>query len=155
MEYTAREIADILNGEIEGDPEIKVKGFSKIEQGEEGTISFISNPKYSKYIHSTKASIVLVNKDFKPDEFNGSKHTLIRVEDAYQAFAKLLTLQDNHKLYKSGISQKATIQESTRIGKDVLIDDFVYIGEHAVIEDNVKILPHTYVGDHVVVGKNT
>jgi len=155
MEYTAREIADILNGEIEGDPEIKVKGFSKIEQGEEGTISFIANPKYSKYIHSTKASIVLVNKDFSLEESNGLKHTLIRVEDAYQAFAKLLTLQDNHKLYKTGISKNATIQDNARIGREVFIDDFVYIGENAVIGDNVKILPHTYIGDHVVIGNNT
>jgi len=155
MEYTAQEIADILNGEIEGDPQTKVNGFSKIEQGEEGTISFIANPKYSKYIHSTKASIVLVNKDFKSTEPNGYKHTLIRVEDAYQAFARLLAIEDNHKLEKTGISEKATIQEGARIGKEVFIDDFVYIAENAVIEDHVKIFPHTYIGQGVVIGKNT
>ncbi len=155
MEYTAKEIADILNGEIDGDPQVKVQGFSRIEEGREGTISFIANPKYNKYIHSTKASVILVNKDFKPEDNNGHRHTLIRVDDAYRAFARLLTLQDNNKLKKTGISSKATIQESARIGKDVFIDDFVYIGENAVIEDGVKILPHSYIGDGVTLGRNT
>jgi UDP-3-O-[3-hydroxymyristoyl] glucosamine N-acyltransferase len=155
MEYTAQEIADILNGEIEGDPNIKVNGFSKIEEGKQGTISFIANPKYSKFIHTTGASIVLVNKDFKEEQGNGNNQTLIRVDDAYQAFARLLTLQNDNQLDRSGISQRATIHESARIGKNVLIEDFVYIGEHAVIEDDVKILAHTYVGAHVAIGKGT
>jgi UDP-3-O-[3-hydroxymyristoyl] glucosamine N-acyltransferase len=155
MEYTAQEIADILNGKIEGDPNTKVSGFSKIEEGKEGTISFIANPKYSKYINTTKASIVLVNKDFSKEHTNGAHLTLIRVEDAYQGFAKLLTLQDSNKLKRTGISKMATIHPSATIGEHVLIDDFVYIGENAVIEDNVKILPHTYIGEGVVIGKNT
>ncbi|HKL37555.1 MAG TPA: UDP-3-O-(3-hydroxymyristoyl)glucosamine N-acyltransferase [Bacteroidales bacterium] len=155
MEYTAQEIADILNGKIEGDPNTTVSGFSKIEEGKEGTISFIANPKYSKYINTTKASIVLVNKDFNKEHANGAHLTLIRVEDAYQAFARLLTLQESNKLKKSGISKMSTIHKSATLGKNVLIDDFVYIGENAVIEDNVKILPHTYIGEGVVIGKDT
>ena len=155
MEYTAQEIADILNGEIEGDPNTKVSGFSKIEEGKAGTISFIANPKYSKYINTTKASIVLINKDFSKEHTNGAHLTLIRVEDAYQGFAKLLTLQDSNKLKRTGISKMATIHQSATIGKNVLIDDFVYIGENAVIGDNVKILPHTYIGEDVMIGQNT
>lgn len=153
MEYTARQIADMLNGDLEGDPELKIKGFSKIEEGEEGTISFIANPKYSKYLNSTKASAVLVGRDFKAE--NGINTTLIRVDDAYQAFAKLLTLQNNNKLNTSGISTKATIRENAKVGKDVFIDDYVFIGEHAEIGDNVKIFPHTYIGDNVKIGKDT
>lgn len=153
MEYTARQIADLLNGDLEGDPEIKVEGFSKIEEGKERTISFIANPKYSKYLHSTNASVVLVSRNFKAE--NGTKTTLIRVDDAYQAFAKLLTLQNNNKLNTSGISSKATIRESAKIGENVLIDDYVYIGKHVVIGNNVKILPHTYIGDHVSIGQET
>lgn len=153
MEYTARQIADILNGDLEGDPEIKIKGFSKIEEGKEGTISFIANPKYFKYIHSTKASVVLVSRDFKTE--NGINTTLIRVNDAYQAFAKLLALQNNNKLNTTGVSSKATIKENAKAGKNVLIDDYVYIGKHAVIGDNVKILPHSYIGDDVTIGQDT
>lgn len=153
MEYTAQEIADILKGEVEGDPEIKVNGVSKIEEGKEGTLSFIANPKYSKYIYSTRASVVLVNRNFKPE--NGINSTLIRVEDAYQALAKLLALQDSHKRNKAGISSKATIRESAQIGKNVLIDDYVYIGENAVIEDNVKVLAHNYIGEDVTIGQDT
>jgi UDP-3-O-[3-hydroxymyristoyl] glucosamine N-acyltransferase len=153
MEYTVKEIAEILNGKIEGDPNTKIQGFSKIEEGQAGTISFIANPKYSKYIYSTKASAVLVNKDFKSE--NGVNSTLIRVEDAYQAFAKLLTLQNNHKLKKKGVSSKSTIKENSKLGKDVFIDDYVYIGEHVNIGDNVKILPHTYIGDHVTIKNDT
>ncbi len=153
MDYTARQIADILNGDLEGDPEQRINGFSKIEEGKEGTISFIANLKYSKYINSTEASVVLVNRDFKAE--NGTNTTLIRVDDAYQAFAKLLTLQNNNKLNTSGISSKASIRENAKVGKDVLIDDYVFIGEHAEIGDNVKILPHTYIGDNVKIGNDT
>ncbi len=155
MEYTAQEIAEILNGEIEGDPQIKVSGFSKIEEGKAGTISFIANPKYSKYLHTTKASVVLINKDFKEEASNAGAHALIRVDDAYQAFARLLTLQDDGKLKRNGISDKASIKEGATVGENVLIDDFVYIGENAVIEDEVKLLPHTFIGEGVVVGKGT
>ena len=153
MAYTAQQIAGILNGEIEGDPNIQIEGFSKIEEGKAGTISFISNPKYSKYIYSTNASIVLVNRNFQTD--NGITTTLIRVDDAYQAFAKLLMLQNSSEIKRTGVSSKATVEKGAQIGQDVLIDDFVYIGENAVIEDHVKVLPHTFIGDHVHIGKET
>jgi UDP-3-O-[3-hydroxymyristoyl] glucosamine N-acyltransferase len=153
MEYTAQQIAEILNGEVDGDPGTIVNGFSKIEEGEKGTISFIANPKYARYIHTTKASIVLVKKDFNTE--NGIGKTLIRVEDPYQAIAKLLSLIDPNKIDKKGISPNASIRENAKIGKDVFVDDFVYIGENAVVEDNVKILAQTFIGDHAVIKRNT
>lgn len=153
MEYTVQQIADILKGEIVGDPKTIITGFSKIDEGKKGTISFIANPKYTKYLNTTEASVVLVNKDFDTNsDFQG---TLIKVEDAYYSFAKLLYLQDNHKITAEGVSNHATIRESASIGKKVLISDFVYVGENTIIEEGVKILPNTYIGDNVTIKKNT
>lgn len=153
MEYTAQEIADILKGEIDGDPNAKVKGFSKIEEGKKGTIAFIANPKYSKYINTTEASIVLVNRDFPAKA--PAHSTLIKVDNAYHAFATLLTLQDDHKIKGSGIHETATVKESAKIGKNAYIAEYVYIGENTTIEDEVKILPHSYIGDNVTIKKGT
>ncbi len=153
MEYTAQEIANILKGEVEGDPETKVNGFSKIDEGQKGTISFIANPKYNKYISNTDASVVLVNKDFSTDGPVNS--TLIKVDDAYTAFAKLLTLQDNHDIPDTGISNSAKIKSSATLGDNVSLNEHVYIGENATIEDDVKILPNCYIGDNVTVKKGT
>jgi UDP-3-O-[3-hydroxymyristoyl] glucosamine N-acyltransferase len=153
MEFTVQEIANVLNGKVEGDPEIKIHGFSKIEEGKEGTLSFIANPKYTKYIYDTNASVVIVNNDLSfTDEV---KTTLIRVSDAYQSFAKLLHLADNHKIEETGVSKKASISDKAKLGKDIFIADNVYIGKDTVIEDNVKILPNCYIGDNVVIRKNT
>jgi UDP-3-O-[3-hydroxymyristoyl] glucosamine N-acyltransferase len=153
MEYTAQEIANILKGEVEGDPGIKVSGFSKIDEGQKGTISFIANPKYNKYINNTEASVVLVNKDFTADGQVNS--TLIKVDDAYSAFAKLLTLQDNHDIPDTGISDSAKIKDSAKIGENVSISEHVYIGENVTIEDDVKILPNCYVGDKSTIKKGS
>ena len=153
MEYTAQEIADLLKGVVEGDPNIKIKGFSKIEEGKKETISFIANPKYTKYIYDTDASAVLVNKDFKTN--SDVKSTLIKVDNAYHAFAKLLTMQDRGQIKEKGISKSASIKENAEIGEGAYISDFVYIGEKAKIGKNVKILPHTYIGDGVIIKDNT
>ncbi len=153
MEFTVQEIANILNGKVEGDPEIKIHGFSKIEEGKEGTLSFIANPKYTKYIYDTNASVVIVNNELSFTD--AVKTTLIRVSDAYQSFAKLLHLADNHKIEEKGVSEKASISDKAKLGKDIFIADNVYIGKDTVIEDNVKILPNCYIGDNVVINKNT
>src|SRR6056297_2008061 len=153
MEFTVQEIANILNGKVEGDPEIKIHGFSKIEEGKEGTLSFIANPKYTKYIYDTNASVVIVNNELSFTD--AVKTTLIRVSDAYQSFAKLLHLADNHKIEEKGVSEKASISDKAKLGKDIFIADNVYIGKNTVIEDNVKILPNCYIGDHVIIKKNT
>ena len=110
MEFTAKQIAEILNGTVEGNPDVKVNNLSKIEEGKQATLSFLANPKYTNYIYTTKASIVIVNNDFVPEKEIST--TLIRVEDAYQAFAKLLDTYNQIKLNKTGISEKAHISES-------------------------------------------
>ena len=153
MEFSASQIAEIINGKVEGNPDSKVNYVSKIEDGKEGTLSFLANPKYTSYIYNTEASIVLVNNDFKPEK--KVKPTLIRVDDAYSAFAKLLEYYNKVKLNKSGISTKAHISESALIGENVYIGEFAFIGEGVEIADNAKIYPQVYVGDNVKIGKET
>ena len=117
MKFTAKQIAEILNGTIEGNPDVTVNNLSKIEEGKEGTLSFLANPKYSRFLYKTKASIVIVNSDFIPEKEITS--TLIKVENAYSAFASLLEMYNEVKLNKSGISEQAFISESAKIGKNI------------------------------------
>jgi UDP-3-O-[3-hydroxymyristoyl] glucosamine N-acyltransferase len=153
MEFTAKQIADILNGQIEGDANIKVSKLSKIEEGEPGSISFLANPLYTSYIYTTKASLVILNKDFQLTAPVSA--TLLRVNSAENAFAKLLEMYSQLKLNKSGISKLAFISESAKVGTNVYAGEFSFIGENAKIGNNVKIYPQVYVGDNVVVGDNT
>ncbi len=153
MEFTAKQIAALLEGSIEGDEQAIVSKVSKIEEGEPGSLSFLANPKYTAYIYNTKASIVIVNKDFKAEK--EVKSTLIRVEDAYTAFAKVLDAYKQKMQDKSGISDKASVAATAKIGKDVYIGDFVSIGEHTEIGDGVKIYPNSFIGDHARIGNRT
>ncbi len=153
MEFSAAQIAGILNGKIEGDPNITINYVSKIEEGKKGTLSFLANPKYTQYIYDTEASIVLVNADFKPER--EIRSTIIRVENAYSAFAKLLEVYNQIKLNKSGISEKAHIPVTAVIGNNVYIGEFAVIGDGAVIGDNSKIYPQVFIGDNVKIGNNT
>ena len=153
MDFTAQQIAEFLKGDIDGNPEVKVNNVSKIEEGKPGTISFLANLKYSKYIYTTKSSIVLVNKDFKPESSIAA--TLIRVEDAYQLFASLLDLYVQQIEVKSGIEKLSFIDDTATLGKDIYVGAFAYIGKNVKLGDNVKIYPHSYVGDNVVIGDNT
>ena len=153
MEFSAEQIADLLEGKIEGKPDIKVNNISKIEDGKVGSLAFLANPKYTQYIYSTKASIVLVNKDFKAEKQISA--TLIRVKDAYEAFASLLNVYQQHKNYKEGISEKAIIEETAKLGEALYIGAGVYIGENVIIGDNSKIYPNSYIGDNTKIGENT
>ena len=119
MEFTAQQIADFLGGEIQGNPTVKVSDFSKIEEGKPGTLSFLSNPKYSQYIYDSEASIILVNKNFQPEK--EVLATLIRVEDAYQSLAVLLSLVEQAKPKKTGISPLAYISPSAAVGENVYV----------------------------------
>jgi UDP-3-O-[3-hydroxymyristoyl] glucosamine N-acyltransferase len=152
MEFTAATIAGFLKGEIEGNPEIKVNTVAKIEDGKDGALSFLSNPKYEHYIYTTKSSVVLVNKSFVPS--SKVEATLIRVENAYEAFASLLSLVDQAKPKKRGIHPAAIIEPSAKTGSDVYIGPFVYIGENCIVGDECSVYPHVYVGDNAKVGKN-
>lgn len=152
MEFTAEAIAGFLKGEIEGNPEIKVSTVAKIEEGHSGALSFLANPKYEHYIYSTESSIVLVNKSFVPS--SGIKATLIRVDNAYEAFATLLRLVDQSKPRKKGIHPTAVIETSAKIGSDVFIGPYSYIGENCVIGDGCSVYPNSYIGDNTKLGNN-
>jgi len=153
MEFSANDIAALLNGEVEGNGNIKVSNISKIDQPLPGTLTFLSNPAYTKYIYTTTASIVIVNKDFKAD--NALNCTLIRVDDAYSALAKLLDYYVKTKPSKSGIEQPNFISGSATLGEHIYIGAFAYIGDKVLIGNNVKIYPHVYVGDNVKIGDNS
>lgn len=153
MKFTARQIAEALSGTVEGDASIEVSSLSKIEEGKKGTLTFLANPKYTQFIYNTEASIVIVNEDFSPEK--EIKSTLIRVKDAYSAFAQLLELYQQSKEKRSGISSQAFIAENATVGKNVYIGAFVSIGDHAVIEDDVLIYPHTSIGNHCKIGNAT
>ncbi|WP_159023218.1 UDP-3-O-(3-hydroxymyristoyl)glucosamine N-acyltransferase [Formosa sp. L2A11] len=153
MKFTAEQIAGILEGEVVGNPDIEVSTLSKIEEGVEGALTFLANPKYTHYIYTTKASITIVNNTFVPDHKIDT--TLIKVNDAYKAFSKLLEYYNSVKQNKVGIEQPSFISESSKLGETVYVGAFAYIGEHVKIGDNVKIYPNSYIGDNVIVGDNT
>lgn len=150
MEFSAATIAGFLKGEIEGDPETVVHTIAKIEEGHKGALSFLANPKYEHFIYSTKSSIVLVNKDFAPS--SKIEATLIRVENAYEAFASLLRLVDQSRPRKKGIHPTAVIEQTASVGTDVYIGPYSYIGENCIIGDNCSIYPQVYIGDNTKIG---
>lgn len=152
MEFTATQIAAILEGEIEGNPQTAVYKLSKIEEGEEGSLTFLANPKYTPYIYATKASITLVNKDFAPEQPLST--TLIRVADAYSAFSKLLEYYNQVKHNKIGIETPSFIAESATYGEGLYLGAFAYLGNNVKIGKNVKIYPNVYVGDNVTIGND-
>jgi UDP-3-O-[3-hydroxymyristoyl] glucosamine N-acyltransferase len=153
MEFNAATIAGFLKGEIEGDPEIKVTTVAKIEEGRTGALSFLANPKYEHYLYTTKSSIVLVNRDFVPA--HKVEATLIRVENAYDAFASLLRMVDQARTRKKGIHPAAIIEQSAVIGSDVYIGPFAYIGENCRIGDECSIYPQVYIGESSVIGNKS
>lgn len=152
MEFSAKQIATFIQGEIVGDENATVHTFAKIEEGMPGAISFLSNPKYTSYIYDTQSSIVLVNKDFIPEQ--EVKTTLIKVDNAYESLAKLLNLYEQSKPKLTGISPLAFVAESAKIGKDVYIAPFACIGEHAEVGDNTVIHPHVTIGSGAKIGSN-
>lgn len=153
MKFTATQIAGILNGTIDGDENAVVTQLSKIEEGSKGSLTFLSNPKYTHYIYSTRASITIVNKDFIPD--SRIETTLIRVENAYKAFSQLLEYYNQVKMNKVGMEEPVFIAQSAKYGENLYLGAFSYLGENVRIGDNVKIYPNVYLGDNVVVGNNT
>ena len=152
MEFTAATIAGFLKGEIEGNADIKVNTIAKIEEGQTGALSFLSNPKYEHYLYITKSSVVLVNKSFVPAQ--KVEATLIKVENAYEAFASLLRLVDQARPRKKGIHATAIIESTAKIGSDVFIGPYAYIGENCIIGDGCSIYPHVYIGDNTKLGND-
>ena len=152
MEFSAKQIAEFIQGEIIGDENASVHTFAKIEEGVPGAISFLSNPKYTHYIYNTQSSIVLVNKDFTAE--HEIKTTLIKVENAYESLAKLLNLYEMSKPKKVGIDPLAFISPTAKIGKDVYIAPFACVEDNAEVGDNTILHPHVTVGSGAKVGDN-
>lgn len=153
MKFTALQIATIINGSIEGDDNVVVSKLSKIEEGVNESLSFLSNSKYNNYIYQTNASVVIVNQDFIPEK--AIRATLIRVPDAYRAFTQILNFYNKVKWDKVGFEQPHFIEASAEIGENPYIGAFTYIGKNAKIGKNVKIYPQVYIGDDVVIDDNT
>lgn len=152
MEFSAKQIATFIQGEIVGDENATVHTFAKIEEGIPGAISFLSNPKYTPYLYETQSSIVLVNKDFVPEQ--EVKTTLIKVENAYESLAKLLNLYEQSKPKRVGIDPLAFVAETAKIGKDVYIAPFACVDDHAEVGDNTVIHPHATIGSGAKVGSD-
>ena len=153
MEFSAKQIASFIQGEIVGDENAMVHTFAKIEEGIPGALSFLSNPKYTHYIYNTQSSIVLVNKDFEPE--HEVKPTLIKVDDAYESLARLMTLYESHQPKKKGIDPLASVAKNAKIGENVYIGPFACIEEGAEIGDNTCIHPHVVVGCNAKIGTGT
>ena len=153
MKFKAQQIADILEGDVIGNPEVEVSKLSKIEEGEKGSLTFLSNPKYNSYLYTTNASVTIVNSSFVLEK--EVKTTLIKVADAYKSFSKLLEFYNEVKNNKSGREQPNFIAVSAEIGENEYIGAFVYIGENVKIGNNVKIYPNTNIGDNSIIGDNT
>lgn len=152
MQFTAKDIALLLNGTVEGDPLAAVNMLSKIEEAKSGALSFLANPKYEQYLYTTNASIVIVNKDQALAQPVST--TLIRVDNAYSAFSLLLEQYNTIKLHKSGIEQPSYIHPSVKVGENVYVGAFAYISADAKIGNNCKIYPNCFVADNVTLGDN-
>ncbi len=153
MKFTAEQIAGILEGTVIGNPEAEVFKLSKIEEGTEGSLSFLSNSKYQNYIYTTQASVVIINNNFKPEK--PVKTTLIKVDDAYGAFSKILEFYSQVKNNKIGIEAPSVISETAKYGEALYLGSFSYVGENVIIGNNVKIYPNCFVGDNVIIGDNS
>lgn len=152
MEFTAKQIAAYIQGTIVGDENATVHTFAKIEEGMPGALSFLSNPKYTHYIYNTQSSIVLVNKDFEPEQ--AVTATLIKVDNAYESLAKLMTLYEQSQPKRTGIDPLAYVAPTAKIGKDVYLAPFACVGDHAEIGDGTELHPHATVGRNAKVGSH-
>jgi UDP-3-O-[3-hydroxymyristoyl] glucosamine N-acyltransferase len=152
MKFTASQIAGILEGDVVGNPDVEVSKLAKIEEGTIGSLTFLANPKYTPYIYSTEASITIVDKNFEAE--NDISTTLIKVDDAYESFSKILEYYNQVKMNKTGIEQPSFLSESSSFGAQLYLGAFSYVGENVSIGDNVKIYPGAYIGDNVVIGND-
>lgn len=152
MKFTAEQIAGILEGDVVGNPNAEVHTLAKIEEGTDGSLTFLANPKYLQFIYTTKATITIVNRTFEPEADLST--TLIKVDDAYKSFSKLLEYYNQVKLMKSGIEQPSFISEGVEYGEGLYLGSFCYIGKNVKIGNNVKIYPNSFVGDNVTIGND-
>lgn len=154
MEFTAKQIAGIIDGKIEGDPNVRVSSFGKLEEATEGQLAFLANPKYEEYLYSTKASVIIVNSSLEVEKKIDA--TLIRVPDAYSSFAVILTEYAKMAAANlTGIQQPVYISPTARMGENIFIGAFAYLGKNVIIGNNVKIYPQVYLGDNVSIDDNS
>ena len=154
MTFSAAQIAQLINGKVEGDGNVTVNSFGKIEEATTGQLSFLANPKYEEFLYSTKASIIIISNSFDLKEKTGA--TLIRVDDAYTAFATLLTkYQELMQQQLSGIQEPCYISKTARLGTHIFIGAFAYLGENVTLGNNTKIYPNAYIGENVTVGDHS
>ena len=154
MQFTAAQIAMLINGQVDGNADTAVASFGKIEEAQQGQLAFLANPKYEEYLYSTRASIIIVNESQELKQ--PIEATLIRVPDAYSAFATLLDkYQQIQRQQLHGIQQPAYISATARIGEQVYIGAFAYLGDHVIVADGAKIYPGAFVGNNVTIGENT
>ena len=152
MKFTAEQIAEILEGKVKGNPEAEVSELAKIEEGTEGSLTFLSNPKYTSFLYTTNASITIVNENFEVEQ--PVTTTLIKVKDAYKAFSTLLEYYNQIKLNKSGIEKPSHLSDSAEHGEGLYLGAFAYVGDNVKIGNNVKVYPNAYIGDNVKIGDN-
>ncbi len=153
MQFTAQEIADLVGGKLEGDPTVQVSKLAKIEEADAQSISFIANPKYLGFLNSTKAALLIISNTLEIPEKPAA--TLLRVEDPYSSFSKLLSLYNNNSIEKSGIEPNAFVSPNAQVGENAYIAGFAYLSDGVVVGRNVKIMPGVYLGPNVKVGDNT
>lgn len=151
MEFFAQQIADFLGGTVEGNPQAAVTTFAKIEEGEPGALSFLANPKYAHYLYETRSSVVLVNRDFKPEQPVSA--TLVRVDNAYESIARLLTLYESMTQRREGIHPLAFVSESAELADDVYVGAFAYIGDGAKVGSGTQVYPHVVIEERASVGE--
>jgi UDP-3-O-[3-hydroxymyristoyl] glucosamine N-acyltransferase len=155
MQFSAGQIAELLEGEVDGDAQVLVSDLAKIEEGRPGTLTFLANPKYTEHLYSTGASIAVVADDFQPTRSLPKRLTLIRVKDPRACFGRLLKMNEDLQYDKRGIEQPSFVSPKAKVATGAYIGAFCYIGDGAVIEDDVKIFPHCTIGDGVRIGKGT
>jgi len=154
MQFTAKQIAELINGKIEGDPEVAVSSFGKLEEATEGQLAFLANPKYEEFLYTTKASIIIINTSLEIEKKIDA--TLIRVPDAYSSFAVILTAySEMARANLTGIQEPSFIASSAKLGENVFVGAFAYLGNNVKIDNNVKLFPQVYLGDNVTVGENS
>jgi UDP-3-O-[3-hydroxymyristoyl] glucosamine N-acyltransferase len=153
MKFTAQQIAVQLEGTVDGDPDAEIYQLSKIEDAQKGSLTFLSNPKYTPFIYKTKASVTIVNDDFIAE--SDLNTTLVRVNNAYDSFTILLDYYNKVKVGKTGIAKSAEINGSVMIGKNCYVGSMTCIESDTLIEDNVKIFPHVFIGSNVSIGKGS
>ncbi len=153
MQFTAAQIAELLHGEVDGDPQVMVNDLAKIEDAKAGTLTFLANPRYTEFVYTTKATIVIIDSGFTATQAIPKGLTLIRVADARLAFTQLLERNNNLQYEKKGIEQPSFVSPKAKLGKGVYIGAFCYVGDDVVLEDGVKVFPNSFIGDRAHIGR--